>query len=235
MPGDLKRRLSEEVSRTGQSLNDVAVGTLAARFAVAFEPSGRPGRRPGAGGSVLLRMPAELKDRLGARAAQRRRNVNDLIVETLSERLGKEDMTTTNGKAPRSEDKVRVAIIGMGNCANSLLQGVQYYKDADDDKFVPGLMHVNLGGYHIRDIEFVAAFDVVEGKVGKDLSEAMWAHPNDTIKFAEVGKTGVKVSRGMTHDGIGKYLSQVVEKAPGQTDDVVGILRERQVDVVVNY
>src|SRR5213082_459493 len=139
-----------------------------------------------------------------------------------------------NGKA-RLDDKVRVAIIGVGNCANSLLQGVEYYKDAPDDKFVPGLMHVNLGGYHVRDVEFVAAFDVTTDKVGKDLAEAMWAHPNNTIKFADVGKTGVTVSRGMTHDGIGKYLSQVVEKAPGETDDVVGILKERNVDVVVNY
>src|SRR4249920_1856502 len=139
-----------------------------------------------------------------------------------------------NGKA-RLDDRVRVALVGVGNCANSLLQGVEYYKDASDDQFVPGLMHVNLGGYHIRDIEFVAAFDVVKGKVGKDLADAMWAHPNNTIKFAEVGKTGVKVSRGMTHDGIGKYLSQVVEKAPGETDDVVGILKDRGVDVVVNY
>src|SRR5579864_4643691 len=142
---------------------------------------------------------------------------------------------SSNGHARLNEDKVRVAIVGVGNCANSLLQGTQYYKDADDDKFVPGLMHVNLGGYHIRDIEFTAAFDVVKGKVGEDLADAMWAHPNDTIKFADVSKTGVKVSRGMTHDGIGKYLSQVVEKAPGETDDVVGILRETRTDVVVNY
>ena len=142
------------------------------------------------------------------------------------------DATNGNGRAT---DKVRVAIIGVGNCANSLLQGVEYYKDAADDQFVPGLMHVNLGGYHISDIEFVAAFDVVKGKVGVDLAEAMWAHPNDTIKFADVPKTGVTVSRGMTHDGIGKYLSEVVEKAPGETDDVVGILKERKVDVVVNY
>ncbi len=145
-------------------------------------------------------------------------------------------MAQTNGKAPLgSNDKVRVALIGVGNCANSLLQGVQYYKDADPEQFVPGLMHVDLGGYHISDIEFVAAFDVVEGKVGKDLSEAIWAHPNDTIKFADVPKTGVQVSRGMTHDGIGKYLAQVVTKAPGSTDDVVGILQETKADVVVNY
>jgi myo-inositol-1-phosphate synthase len=139
-----------------------------------------------------------------------------------------------NGKA-RVDDTVRVALVGVGNCANSLLQGVEYYKDAPDDQFVPGLMHVNLGGYHIRDIEFTAAFDVTKDKVGKDLSEAIWAHPNDTIKFAEVPKTGVKVSRGMTHDGLGKYISQVVTKAPGETSDVVGILRDTKTDVVVNY
>src|SRR5690349_19009806 len=139
-----------------------------------------------------------------------------------------------NGKA-RLDDRVRVAIIGVGNCANSLLQGVQYYKDAPDDQFVPGLMHVNLGGYHVSDVEFTAAFDVVEGKVGADLADAIWAQPNDTIKFADVPKTGIKVSRGMTHDGIGKYLSEVVTKAPGETDDIVGILRDTKTDVVVNY
>src|SRR3954464_2397754 len=145
-------------------------------------------------------------------------------------------MSDLNGNGrDRQQDKVRVAIIGVGNCANSFMQGLQYYKEANADDFVPGLMHVDLGGYHIRDIEVVAAFDVVKGKVGVDLAEAMWAHPNDTIKFADVTKTGVTVSRGMTHDGIGKYLSEVVEKAPGETDDVVGILKERKVDVVVNY
>src|SRR5213596_1305378 len=139
-----------------------------------------------------------------------------------------------NGKA-RPDDRVRVALVGVGNCANSLLQGVEYYKDAPEDQFVPGLMHVNLGGYHIHDIEFTAAFDVTTAKVGKDLSEAIWAHPNDTIKFADVPKTGIKVSRGMTHDGLGKYISEVVEKAPGETDDVVRILRDTQTDVVVSY
>src|SRR3954470_1090387 len=146
-----------------------------------------------------------------------------------------EPVAATNGRARLDDGKVRVAIIGVGNCANSLLQGVEYYKDAPDDQFVPGLMHVNLGGYHVRDVEFTAAFDVVKGKVGEDLAEAMWAHPNDTIKFADVPQTGVKVSRGMTHDGLGKYLSQVVEKAHGKTDDVVGILKETKTDVVVNY
>jgi len=139
-----------------------------------------------------------------------------------------------NGKA-RLDDRVRVALVGVGNCANSLLQGVEYYKDAPGGEFVPGLMHVNLGGYHIHDIEFTAAFDVTTDKVGKDLADAIWAHPNDTIKFADVPQTGVKVSRGMTHDGLGKYISQVVTKAPGETDDVVGILRDTKTDVVVNY
>jgi myo-inositol-1-phosphate synthase len=144
-------------------------------------------------------------------------------------------MASTNGKAPRGDDRVRVALIGVGNCANSLLQGVEYYKDAGAEQFVPGLMHVDLGGYHVGDIEFTAAFDVTTTKVDKDLSEAIWAHPNDTIKFADVQKTGIEVSRGMTHDGIGKYLSEVVDKAPGETSDVVGILRDTKTDVVVNY
>ena len=235
MPGELKRLLADEVRSTGQSLNDVAVGILASRFAVSFDPSGRPGKEPGKSGSVLLRMPPELKDKLAARAAQRKRNVNDLIVETLSERLGKEPMASTNGKVRRSDDKVRVAIIGVGNCASSLVQGVEYYKDANPDDFVPGLMHVDLGGYHISDVEFTAAFDVTTDKVGKDLSEAIWAHPNNTIKFSDVPKTGVTVHRGMTHDGLGKYLSEVVEKAPGETDDVVGILKDTKTDVVINY
>jgi myo-inositol-1-phosphate synthase len=147
----------------------------------------------------------------------------------MSEQNGKQD-----GKA-RLDDKVRVALVGVGNCANSLLQGVEYYKEAPDDQFVPGLMHVNLGGYHVSDIEFTAAFDVTTDKVGKDLADAIWAHPNDTIKFADVPQTGIKVERGMTHDGLGKYVSQVVTKAPGETSDVVGILRDTKTDVVVNY
>ena len=130
---------------------------------------------------------------------------------------------------------MRVAIIGVGNCASSLVQGVRFYQGAQDDEQVPGLMHVNLGGYHVREIEFTAAFDVVDTKVGKDLSEAIFAHPNNTIKFAEVPHLNVPVSRGMTHDGIGKYLTQIVDKAPGPTADIVGILRETKTDVVINY
>lgn len=131
--------------------------------------------------------------------------------------------------------KVRVAIIGVGNCASSLVQGVEYYKKAKDSDRVPGLMHVNLGGYHISDIEWSAAFDVVDTKVGKDLSEAIYAHPNNTYKFCNVPKIGVKVDRGMTHDGLGKYLSEIVKKAPGPTADIVKILKDTGTDVVINY
>jgi myo-inositol-1-phosphate synthase len=242
LPAALKERLAVEVSQTGRSLNDIAVGLLAASVALPFEPSGRSGTAPGGSGSVLLRMPAELKDRLAQRAAERHRNTNELIVETLSKRLGlirkEQPMASTNGSKngkTRSGDKVRVAIIGVGNCANSLIQGIEFYKDAAPDEFVPGLMHVDLGGYHIRDVEFTAAFDVTKDKVGKDLADAIWAHPNDTYKFADVPKTGIKVSRGMTHDGIGKYVGEIVTKADGATDDVVGILKETGTDVVVNY
>ncbi|MCS6844400.1 MAG: inositol-3-phosphate synthase [Caldilineales bacterium] len=131
--------------------------------------------------------------------------------------------------------KVRVAILGVGNCASALVQGVYYYRNAPEDAEIPGLMHANLGGYHVRDIEFSAAFDVVEGKVGLDLSEAIWAYPNNTIKFAEVPKLNVPVSRGMTHDGLGKYLSTMVRKTKQSTDDVIGILRDTGTDVVVNF
>ena len=131
--------------------------------------------------------------------------------------------------------KVRVAIVGVGNCASSLVQGVEYYKDASEKDFVPGLMHVNLGGYHIRDINFVAAFDIDKNKVGKDLAEAIYTKPNNTFKFCDVPKFGVTVDRGMTHDGLGKYLKMVITKAPGPTADIVKILKEREVDVVVSY
>jgi myo-inositol-1-phosphate synthase len=131
--------------------------------------------------------------------------------------------------------KIRVAIIGVGNCASSLVQGVQYYQNASETDDVPGLMHVNLGGYHIRDIEFSAAFDIADTKVDKDLSEAIFAHPNNTYKFCAVPPLGVPVSRGMTHDGIGKYLSEVIQKSPRSTDDIVGILRATKTDVVVSY
>ena len=131
--------------------------------------------------------------------------------------------------------KVRVAIVGVGNCASSLVQGVHYYRNASETEAVPGLMHVNLGGYHISDIEFVAAFDIDKTKVGKDLSKAIFAGPNNTVKFSDVPPLGVKVERGMTHDGIGKYLADVVHKAPGETADVVGILKKTKADVVVSY
>jgi myo-inositol-1-phosphate synthase len=247
MPAPLKGALVRETARRGSNVNDVAVGILAEEFGVAYEPSGRR-RKVLAGSSpvLLLRVSQELKSEIRAEASRRDSNANDVIlaaladglgVPSVSNRKGKELMASTNGSknGARAKDKVRVAIIGVGNCANSLLQGVEYYKDASPADAVPGLMHVDLGGYHISDIEFTAAFDVVKGKVGVDLADAIWAYPNDTIKFSDVPKTGVRVSRGMTHDGLGKYISQVVEKAPGQTDDVVKILRETGTDVVVNY
>jgi myo-inositol-1-phosphate synthase len=246
MPAPLKGALVREAARRGSNVNDVAAGILAQSFDVSYRPSGRR-RKVLAGSSpvLLLRVPQELKDEIHAEASRRDTNANDVILAALTDGLGiprvsnrKDTMAETNGSKnsnARTKDKVRVALIGVGNCANSLLQGVEYYKDAKAEDGVPGLMHVDLGGYHISDIEFTAAFDVVKGKVGEDLSEAIWAFPNDTIKFADVPKTGVKVSRGMTHDGIGKYLAQVVEKAPGETADIVRILRETGTDVVVNY
>ena len=131
--------------------------------------------------------------------------------------------------------KVRVAIVGVGNCASSLVQGVQYYQNAQPDDFVPGLMHVNLGGYHISDIEFSAAIDIDQNKVGKDLSEAIFAAPNNTYKFSDVPHLGAKVYRGMTHDGLGKYLSRVITKSKASTDDIVKILQDTGTDVVINY
>jgi len=131
--------------------------------------------------------------------------------------------------------KVRVAIIGVGNCASSLVQGVEFYKSAEAGDDIPGLMHPVLGGYHINDIEFTAAFDVDADKVGKDLSEAVFSGQNNTLKFTEVPKTGITVERGMTHDGIGKYLSEVIEKAPGQTADIAQILKDTKTDVVISY
>jgi myo-inositol-1-phosphate synthase len=131
--------------------------------------------------------------------------------------------------------KINVAIIGVGNCASSLVQGVYYYRNAKEDELVPGLMHINLGGYHISDIEFVAAIDIDKNKVGKDLSEAIYTLPNNTYKFCDVPPSGVKVARGMTHDGLGKYLSQVIQKAPGATADIVKLLKETNTHVVLNY
>ena len=147
-------------------------------------------------------------------------------------------MTSGNGRirnGRRQDGKIRVAIVGVGNCASSLVQGRYYYEDAKPGDSIPGIMHVDLGGYHIRDVEFVAAFDVDKNKVGKDLGEAIYSKPNNTYVFKQVGTLGVPVERGMTHDGLGKYLSQVIEKAPGPTVDIAGILKEREVDVLVSY
>ena len=132
-------------------------------------------------------------------------------------------------------DKINVAIIGVGNCASSLVQGVHYYRTAEDDQSIPGLMHVNLGGYHVGDINFVAAFDIDANKVRKDLSEAIFTPPNNTHQFCDVPRLGVPVHRGMTHDGLGKYLSEIIHKAPGPTDDIVKILKDTETHVVLNY
>ena len=134
-----------------------------------------------------------------------------------------------------SNGKVRVAIIGCGNCASSLVQGVEYYKNAKDGDDVPGLMHVNLGGYHISDIEFSAAFDIDIEKVGKDLSEALRSGQNNTVEFAKLPEMGVTVHRGMTHDGLGKYLKEKITKAPGPTAPIEQILKDTNTDVVINF
>jgi myo-inositol-1-phosphate synthase len=146
------------------------------------------------------------------------------------------DNASTNGTARHQRDKVRVAIIGAGNCASSFVQGVHYYRNADPAEQVPGLMHVDLGGYHVSDIEFSAAFDIDVDKVGKDLSQAIFAGQNNTLKFdTEVPNLGVEVMRGMTHDGLGKYLSEKITKAPGPTVDIVEVLKQTRTDVVVSY
>jgi myo-inositol-1-phosphate synthase len=138
-------------------------------------------------------------------------------------------------KGNKSSKKVRVAIIGVGNCASSLVQGVQFYQNADPEDLVPGLMHVSLGGYHVHDIEFSAAIDIDADKVGKDLSEAILSGQNNTIQFAKVPALGVKVSRGMTHDGLGKYLKEKIKKAPGSTENIEQLLKDTRTDVVVSY
>src|SRR3954453_14922970 len=131
--------------------------------------------------------------------------------------------------------KIRVAIAGVGNCASSLVQGVEYYRDADPSDTVPGLMHVSLGGYHVRDVEFVAAFDVDAAKVGLDLGKAIFSGQNNTVRFAPVGELGVQVLRGPTFDGLGKYYRQTIEESPAAAVDVVQVLRDSKVDVLVSY
>jgi len=145
--------------------------------------------------------------------------------------------TATNGSGRYQHDKVRVAIVGIGNCASSFLQGLYHYADADASAQVPGLMHTDLGGYHVKDIEVVAAFDINATKVGKDLGQAIWAAPNNTMKFTNKvpKKTGVIVNRGMTLDGIGKYPATIIKKAKGETADIVKILKDTKTDVVVSY
>ncbi len=131
-------------------------------------------------------------------------------------------------------NKIRVAIAGVGNCASSLIQGVEYYQDAVAGDVVPGLMHVDLGGYHVSDLEFVAAFDVDAAKVGQDLSKAIFSSQNNTIRFADVPDIGVEVRRGPTLDGLNKYYREMIEESPAEPADVVGVLRETGAEVLVS-
>ena len=140
-----------------------------------------------------------------------------------------------SGVKPDGVRKVRVAIAGVGNCASSLVQGVEYYRDADPSEDVPGLMHVELGGYHVGDVEFVAAFDVDAAKVGLDLGKAIHAGPNNTIKFAEVGELGIQVQRGPTFDGLGEFYTEMVEESPAEPVDVAQVLRDTRADALVSY
>src|SRR5438067_1635485 len=153
----------------------------------------------------------------------------------LNPNLEKAGGSTMDHDGKHRGQKIRVAIIGVGNCASSLVQGVEFYRNGDEDGIVHGLMNIDLGGYPIHAVEFSAAFDVVEGKVGLDLAEAIFAPPNNTIKFAEVPNLKVRVDRGMTHDGLGTYVSTRVRKARGSTADIVKILKDTGTDVVVNY
>src|SRR4051812_22311908 len=132
-------------------------------------------------------------------------------------------------------DKVRVAIVGVGNCASSLIQGVEYYAKAQPDERVPGLMHINIGPYHVSDIEFTCAFDVDSNKIGVDLADAIWVEPNNTIQFSDVPKTGVTVERGHTYDGLGQYYRGVVTESELPPVDVARRLRETKTDVLINY
>ena len=131
--------------------------------------------------------------------------------------------------------KIKVAIIGLGNCASSLVQGIHKYVELPEDTDVAGIMHTTIGDYRIEDIEVVAAFDIDENKVGKDVSEAIFTQPNNTLKFADVPHMGVTVERGMTHDSVGKYVAHLVKKSPHSTANISGILKDRSVDVVINY
>ena len=218
MPGELKRRLADEVRRSGRSLNDVAVGILASRFAVAFEPSGRAGKPPRRGrvGAPAHAGRAEGQARRARGAAQAQRQRPDRRDALGAARKGTRWHTTERQGAARARTRSASRSSASATARTRCSRASSTTRTRRTTSSSPASCTSNLGGYHVRDIEFVAAFDVTKDKVGKDLADAIWAHPNDTIKFADVPKTGVTVSRGMTHDGIGKYLSRGRREGAGR-------------------
>ncbi len=206
--GHKQRRLLEQLRRRGEQFSETYLSQVKSGAKA-------PSHRFVAAVSAVLKLPEEE------------------LFDAPQQKTGEGTMPKTNSR--KKKGPINVAIIGVGNCASSLVQGVHYYREAEKDQTVPGLMHVDLGGYHVSDLNFVAAFDIDVNKVGKDISEAIYASPNNTYKFADVPEMGITVSRGMTHDGLGKYLKEVITKAPGSTADIVGILKETQTDVVISY
>jgi myo-inositol-1-phosphate synthase len=217
--GQKQRWLLQEMASRGYRLSE---GYLSQVKAGAKPPSGRFVRLA----SEILRLPeGELFYEEGPSTGRAAARVSRQKVESAGRAF----------RGGRQMEKINVAIVGVGNCASSLVQGVEFYRDAPEDQVIPGLMHVNLGGYHIRDINFTAAFDVDANKVGKDLAEAIFTPPNNTIKFADVPTSGVRVSRGRTLDGLGKYLSEIIPKAPPPSDDVAQVLKQTDTHVLVSY
>ena len=198
----------------GEPRGDGRAGDGGDRGVASGDEPQQAGGLSGAGGGGLVRWSTALRRRRGPRAARVRGNAT---------------------RAERRTVSINVAIIGVGNCASSLVQGLEFYRHVEEGDEVPGIMHPVAGGYHINDIRVTVAIDIDAQKVGKDLSEAVFAGQNNTLRFAEVPHAGVTVERGMTHDGLGQYLGGVIEKAPGGTADIARLLREHEVDVVVNY
>ena len=216
--GQKQRWLLTELRRRGYKISESYLSQIKSG-------SKQPGRRFIEAACEVLGMPESvLFHAKGEKATMAKKTTRKVVAQGPASKAAKGG----NGK-------INVAIVGVGNCASSLVQGRYFYQDAAEDQFVPGLMHVNLGGYNIRDINFVAAIDIDANKVGHDLSEAIFTYPNNTYKFSDVPYQGVRVARGMTHDGLGKYLSQIIKKSKGGTEDIVRLLKETETHVVVNY